>query len=172
VAPSHPAALRVTERVLRALTALNLLYGMGILVLLIASLVVPGPLVAALVKKPASAAAIGGMRLMMTVGIAAVPIAHVILAKLRAMVLTVRAGDPFVVDNAQRLNAIAYALLALELLHMVVGAIAKSDAFTELGIHVDWTFSFTPWVAVLLLFVLARVFEHGARMRADLEGTV
>ena len=26
--------------------------------------------------------------------------------------------------------------------------------------------------SVLLLFVLARVFEHGARMRADLEGTV
>ena len=41
-----------------------------------------------------------------------------------------------------------------------------------LGIHIDWSFSFTPWVAVLLLFVLARVFEHGARMRADLEGTV
>jgi hypothetical protein len=26
--------------------------------------------------------------------------------------------------------------------------------------------------AVLLLFVLARVFDHGARMRGDLEGTI
>jgi hypothetical protein len=33
-------------------------------------------------------------------------------------------------------------------------------------------FSFTPWLSVLLLFVLAGVFAHGARMRADLEGTV
>jgi len=33
-------------------------------------------------------------------------------------------------------------------------------------------FSFAPWLAVLLLFVLAGVFAHGARMRADLEGTV
>jgi len=33
-------------------------------------------------------------------------------------------------------------------------------------------FSFAPWLAVLLLFVLARVFAEGARMRADLEGTV
>ena len=28
------------------------------------------------------------------------------------------------------------------------------------------------WLAVLLLFVLARVFDHGARMREELEGTV
>ena len=67
---------------------------------------------------------------------------------------------------------IAIAVLALELLHLVVGVIVRSDTFAVLGIHIDWSFSFTPWVAVLLLFVLARVFEQGARMRADLEGTV
>ena len=33
-------------------------------------------------------------------------------------------------------------------------------------------FSFAPWLAVLLLFVLSGVFAQGARMRADLEGTV
>ena len=172
--PPYPAALTVAERVLKGLTVLNVVYGTGILLLLVASLAVPAPLFAALTRKPADAAgaAIRGMRLMMIVGLAAVPVAHVILARLRAMLLTVRAGDPFVVENAQRLNAIAIAVLALELLHLVVGAIAKSDAFTAVGIHIDWSFSFTPWVAVLLLFVLARVFEHGARMRADLEGTV
>jgi hypothetical protein len=153
---------------------LNVVYGIGILILLIVSLVAPGPLFSALTGKPASDvhAAIRGMRLMMIVGIAAVPIAHVILARLRAMLVTVRSGDPFVLENARRLNSIALAVLALELLHFVVGAIAKSAAFAALGIHIDWTFSFTPWIAVLLLFVLARVFEHGARMREDLEGTV
>ena len=30
----------------------------------------------------------------------------------------------------------------------------------------------TGWLAVLLLFVLARVFNHGTRIRDDLEGTV
>jgi hypothetical protein len=30
----------------------------------------------------------------------------------------------------------------------------------------------TRWLAVLLLFVLARVFEQGTRMREDLAGTV
>ncbi|HKG92674.1 MAG TPA: DUF2975 domain-containing protein [Gemmatimonadaceae bacterium] len=170
----YPAVLTGAERVLKGLTVLNVLYGTGILLLLLASLAAPGPLFNALVGKPAdvASAAIRGMRLMMIVGIAAVPVAHVIFARLRAMLLTVRAGDPFVVENARRLNAIAIAVLALELLHLVVGAVAKSDAFAALGIHIDWSFSFTPWVAVMLLFVLARVFEHGARMRADLEGTV
>jgi hypothetical protein len=170
--PQYPATLTLTERVLKGLTVLNVLYGAGILVLLIASLVKPEPLFAALVGKPAAGDAIRGMRLMMLVGLAAVPVAHVILARLRAMLASVRAGDPFVLDNARRLNAIAIAVLALELLHLVVGAIAKSDAFAQLGIHIDWSFSITPWIAVLLLFVLAQVFEHGARMRADLEGTV
>jgi hypothetical protein len=174
MASQYPAVLKVAERVLKALTVLNIAYGTGILILLIASFVAAGPLFSALTGKSVHQAsdAIQGMRLMMIVGIAAVPVAHVILARLRAMLVTVRAGDPFVLENARRLNAIAIALLALELLHLVVGGIAKSDAFAAVGINVDWSFSLTPWVAVLLLFVLARVFEHGARMRADLEGTV
>jgi hypothetical protein len=172
--PPYPAVLAGTERVLKGLTVLNVMYGVGILALLIASLVVPGPLVRGLAGKPpdVAGAAIRGMRLMMLIGVVAAPVTHVILARLLAMLATVRAGDPFVAENARRLNAIAVAVLAMEVLHLVVGAIAKGDAFAALGIHIDWSFSFTPWVAVLLLFVLARVFEHGADMRADLEGTV
>lgn len=168
----YPPALTLSERVLKGLTVLNLLYGAGILLLLTASFLKPEPLFAALAGKPVAGDAIRGMRLMMVTGIAAVPVAHVLLARLRAMLATVRAGDPFIIDNARRLNVIAIALLALEVLHLIVGGIAKSDTFAALGIHIDWSFSVTPWIAVLLLFVLARVFEHGARMRADLAGTV
>jgi hypothetical protein len=53
-----------------------------------------------------------------------------------------------------------------------VGVIANAASTSGLTLDIDWTFSFTPWVAVVLLFVLARVFEQGALMRADLEGTV
>jgi hypothetical protein len=174
MAPQYPAALTLTERVLKGLTVLNLLYGAGILILLSASLVAPGPVFGALgVKKAADAAHPSrALYFLMIVGLAAVPVAQVILGRLRAIVLTVRAGDPFVVENARRLKELAVAVLALELLHVIVGVIAASDAFAVLGIHIDWSFSFTPLIAVLLLFVLARVFEHGTRMRADLEGTV
>jgi hypothetical protein len=42
------------------------------------------------------------------------------------------------------------------------------------GIDMDIAiqFSLAPWLAVLLLFVLAGVFAHGTRLRDDLEGTV
>jgi hypothetical protein len=36
----------------------------------------------------------------------------------------------------------------------------------------DAGFSINGWLAVLLTFLLARVFAEGALMRADLDGTV
>lgn len=169
----HPGALTISHRVLRTLVVLNVVYGLGILALLVASLVAPGPVFAALGIRPAgdSVPGILGMRLIMVVGIASAPVAHVILTRLLAMVDTVRSGDPFVVENGIRLQTIAWSVLGLELLHLAVGAISASSALPE-QIDLDWSFSITPWIAVLLLFVLARVFDHGARMRADLEGTV
>ena len=40
------------------------------------------------------------------------------------------------------------------------------------GLEIQAGFSVDGWLAVLLLFVLARVFHAGTRMRAELEGTV
>lgn len=60
----------------------------------------------------------------------------------------------------------------LELLHLAIGAIAAGASSQSQPLDIGWSFSPTRWIAVLLLFVLARVFDHGARMRADLEGTV
>lgn len=171
MAPQHPIPFAVTERVLKTLRVLNVMYGAGILILFIASLVAPDLLFMAILKKPAGDAAMG-MRLLMIAGLTAVPVNHVILGRLREIVLTVRAGDPFVLENARRLNTIAFALVGLQVLHVIIGVIVKSDAFARLGVRIDWSFSLTPWVAALLVFLLARVFEHGARMRADLEGTV
>ena len=59
-------------------------------------------------------------------------------------------------------------LHALEVLRLMVGAVAS--AVWEPGRLGGFTFA--PWLAVLLLFVLSGVFAQGARMRADLEGTV
>ena len=95
-------------------------------------------------------------------------IVHTVLKRLLAIVDTVRVGDPFILENARRLNAIAWRVLALEGLRLIVAAIAA--AVWEPG-KVD-AFSFAPWLAVLLFFVLAGVFAQGARMREDLEGTV
>jgi hypothetical protein len=93
---------------------------------------------------------------------------HVALSRLLAMVETVRAGDPFVADNAVRLKTIAWCALATQLLHLAFGVMAAT--VNAAGSNVDWKFSgVTGWLAVVLLFVLARVFEEGTQMRDDLE---
>jgi hypothetical protein len=168
--PVLPAA----RRLLTALLYINWVYGLGILGLLLASFIVPDLLFEAIgVRSAAGGETLElGLRMIMVIGLAAVPVASVILSRLRAIVDTVREGDPFVAANARRLQTIAWCYLGLELLHIAVGVAAASSGSPAQPLDVHWRFSLTPWVAVLLLFVLARVFEHGARMRADLEGTV
>jgi hypothetical protein len=168
------SALPVARRLLTALLYLNGVYGLAILGLLLASVVVPGPLFEGLGVRPTAGrdALERGMRTIMLIGIASVPVAYVILSRLRAVVDTVRDGDPFRAANAGRLQTIAWAYLGLELLHVAVGVVAAGSGSAEQPLDLHWRFSVTPWVAVLLLFVLARVFDQGARMRVDLEGTV
>jgi hypothetical protein len=105
-------------------------------------------------------------------GLAAIPLNFIVLRRLLAIVETVREGAPFVAANAARLQAIAWSLLVLQLLSMIIGAIARAVSTPAHPIHLDAGFSITGWLAVLLTFLLAGVFTEGTRMREDLEGTV
>jgi hypothetical protein len=164
-------ALSVSHRVLRILITLNWVFGAGVLALLIWTFAAAG-FVARALGTDDSPRALIGMRLIMVIGVVATPVTNAILTRLLSIVGTVRAGDPFVTENASRLQTIAWAVLALELSRLVVVGIANSVSTAARPVHMDWNLSVTPWLAVLLLFVLARVFDHGARMREDLDGTV
>jgi hypothetical protein len=109
---------------------------------------------------------------MMVVGVAGAVVVDRVLRQLLAIVDTVRDGDPFVPGNARRLQVIAWWVLAGEGLRLLVAAIAWGASSPAQALDVGVGFSLAPWLAVLLLFVLARVFAAGARMRDDLEGTV
>ena len=170
----YPGALALSRAVLKTLRVLNVIYGVGIAGLLVASIVNPDFLFAALKIRRASGpdeVALGA-RTIMGIGIAGAFIGHWILTSLLRIVDTVRAGDPFVLENADRLQSIAWWVLAAELLHLSVGGVARWMSTAAQPIDLDLSYSFTPWIVVLLLFVLARVFDHGARMREDIEGTV
>ena len=169
---TYPDTLTLSRRVLRVLTKLNLLMGTLVLALLIASLIAESWVMRALGVPPGNSKLFLGMRLIMVIGICSVPIAHLVLARLLAIVETVKIGNPFVMANAVRLKTIAWAILGLELMHFTVGAIAEGVSTTAAPLNISWGFSLTQWLTVLMLFVLARVFEQGARMREDLEGTV
>jgi hypothetical protein len=113
-----------------------------------------------------------GLRTVAVIGLIAIPLHYVVLKRLLEIVNTVRAGDAFVADNAIRLETIARVLLVIQLLSLVVGAIGKAISSPAHPVHLNAGFSINGWLAVLLTFVLARVFAEGTRMRDDLEGTV
>jgi hypothetical protein len=163
-------ALAVARPVIRGLIVLNILYALVIAGLLGWSFFIEGwpqrPLGFDLTH--AHPLAGDGLRAIVAIGLVGAAIVHTILRRLLAIVDTVRVGDPFILENARRLDAIAWRVLALEGLRLIVAAIAA--AVWEPG-RFD-AFSFAPWLAVLLLFVLAGVFAHGARLREDLAGTV
>ena len=99
-----------------------------------------------------------GLRAIAVIGLATVPLHYSVLKRLLAMVETVRTGDPFVAQNAHRLQTIAWILLTLQLLGLVIAAIAKTISTPEHPVDIDAGFSVNGWLAVLLTFVLARVF--------------
>ena len=171
---SHPTSLLLSRRVLTVLVKLNLLMGFLILALLIASLVAEAPVFEALgVRgKDYNSTFFLGMRAIMVIGIFAVPLAHIILTRLLAMVDTVRNGDPFVAENADRLQTIAWSVLVLEVMHAVVGIVVNRVSTVRQPLDFHWSFSVSRALVVLLLFVLARVFDKGTRMREELEATV
>ena len=171
--PASSAALPIAYVVLRILIVLNWIGGAAILALLV---VMPNErwimTTFKLSPSPEADQIVMGMRAIAMLGLVTIPLNYVVLRRLLAIVETVRAGDPFVAVNADYLQTIAWALLALQLLSIVIGTIAKTVSTPEHPLRLSAGFSVTGWLAVLLTFLLARVFEEGALMREDLSGTV
>ncbi len=170
---SYPAALPTAHVVLNILIVLNWVVGAAFLALLV---VAPNEqwIMTAYELSPSAEAdrLIFGLRVILVLILAMIPLNHVVLKRLLSIVDTVRAGDPFVGANAYRLQAIAWALLAAQLLSLVIGAIGEALSTPARPVNVDAGFSISGWLAVLLTFVLARVFAEGELMRKDLRGTI
>ena len=169
----YSAALPIAFVVLRILVVLNWLFGAAILALL---LVMPNEqwIMSAfkLTPGPDATRLVWGLRAVAALGLVAIPLNYMILKRLLAMIDTVRAGDPFVAANAYRLQAIAWLLLVLQILSIIIGGIGKAVSTPEHPVHLDAGLSISGWLAVLLTFILARVFAEGTLMREDLDGTV
>jgi len=165
-------SLTVARSVLRILIIGNWVLGSAILALLMVS---NQQLIMAAFKLSASPETdrlILGLRAVAVLGLAGIPLHYVVLKRLLAIVQTVREGDAFAAANAVRLQAVAWALLGIQILSIVIGGIAKAVSSPAHPLHLDAGFSIGGWLAVLLTFLLARVFAEGAHMRQDLEGTV
>jgi hypothetical protein len=111
-----------------------------------------------------------------TIGLMAIAIAtgfavHFLFRRMLAIVGTAIEGDPFTRENARRLRVVGWALLAIQVFDLFF-AFLSVRVQTVTGEDLGWSPSVGGWVAVLMVFVLARVFEQGSRMRDELAMTV
>ncbi len=117
------------------------------------------------------ASKMAGVRLLLLVGVVMGGATEGLLSALRAVVETARLGDPFVAANARRLQTIGWCLLVLQVLD--VPAWLAGRLFPALGTGAPGLdVSVGGWVAVLMVFVLSRVFAAGAVMRDEIAATV
>jgi len=98
--------------------------------------------------------------------------------KLRAIIVSVGEGDPFTPENANRLDAMAWLFLGVKILTVLVAGLRLHLAsLMDKGASDGNVLGFSLYdldaiLIVIVLFVLARIFRHGATMREDLQGTV
>lgn len=105
-------------------------------------------------------------------GIVVLGLIWTIMRKLLSIVGSVEVGNPFVLANAIRLKAIGWMMVALQLVGIPLAILAgkAADLFGESDTGLD--ISLNGILAILLVFILAGIFERGAEMREELEGTV
>jgi hypothetical protein len=168
------AVLPIAWISLRLLAILNWFGGACIFALLTATIVAQDWTFRALGITPETGIPqmIMGLRVIAALGLVGVLLNNAVLQRLLRMVETVKLGDPFIAANAHRLNAIAWFLLALQLLSIAIAVVGRLISTPANPVALDAGFSVNGWLAVVLTFVLARVFAEGTLMREDLEGTI
>jgi Protein of unknown function (DUF2975) len=119
-----------------------------------------------------AAALLPNLMTVFALGIVVLGLIWTIMRKLLAVVNSVEDGDPFVRANALRLKAIGWIMVGLQLvgIPLAIAAGKAADMFGESDTGLD--FSLNGILAILLVFILAGIFERGAEMREELEGTV
>jgi Protein of unknown function (DUF2975) len=94
------------------------------------------------------------------------------MRKLLAIIDSVEDRNPFVAANAVRLRAIGWLMVGLQIVAIPLAVAAGNVADIFGDNNVDMDFSINGILAILLVFILAGIFERGAEMREELEGTV
>jgi hypothetical protein len=158
----------------RVALIVNRIFFFGVITLFLVSVILSTRFVPLLLPHTPAAdlqSALTGMRLLMLIGLVMAVATEIVLRTLAQIIASAGAGDPFIAANARRLRTIGWVLLGLQLLAIPA---ALLDKFCPaLGSAAPGA-SFSPggWLAVLMVFVLSRVFTVGSTMRDDLEGTV
>ena len=100
-----------------------------------------------------------------------------VLAQLRAVFRTLRAGRPFVADNARRIRRIAYAVIVGEIARSAATYAGMRYAITSfvvegVGFEVQPDVNITALVCGLIILVIAEVFREGTRLAEEQSLTI
>lgn len=176
IKPKDPLLSAAT--VLVILSQIVMIFGMVMLGIGIGALLTVGRtgLLAEIATSGAPPMAYWLIVLAMLTGIVMLGLAWRFLNELHGIIKTVDAGDPFRHDNADRLNRMGWIAIIGQVVILPVAALALwAEPYLEKvdkELNMDGAFDWGTILLALVLFILARVFRHGAAMRADLEGTV
>lgn len=98
------------------------------------------------------------------------------LLELFGIMDSVGEGDPFQPENGERLSRMGWLAIGVQAIVLALKSVVKvlEPYAIKAGerLDVDLDVDMSGILLILILFILARVFREGARMRADLEGTV
>lgn len=115
---------------------------------------------------------VAGIELLLVLVAAMAAAAFLWLREMRRIVDSVALGDPFVPENADRLQKMGWLTVLIEVTSIPVGGIGAWIASVVEDATSDFGISLGGILLAMVLFILARVFREGTRMRAELEGTV
>ena len=129
------------------------------------------------VNDPAVSLPLGALIGIMMIGLAVVILLFFFFDRLRRIIATVGEGDPFQPENAGRLSQMGWIMLAVQVASIpavaLIMAIARQlEQVETVHFATGGKVDFGLLLLTIVLFILARVFRHGAAMREDLEGTV
>ena len=160
-----------------------LVFSMGVMAVIaaacaigaVATLAMHGMLVAELAEHAIPADAAWAIPPLLALVAGAGVLGFLFFRHLYRIVGTVGEGDPFIPENAQRLSAMGWIVVAVHAVAIPlfgIGAWIAEHVKESADFHFDGDFDLNGILLALILFILARVFREGTRMREELEGTV
>lgn len=133
-------------------------------------------LLAEIATSGAPVASIWLIALAMLTGMALLALGFRFFQELRGIIDSVDVGEPFRPENADRLSRMGWISVIVHVGVLPIAGLSlwlapyadKVGQDVDVGAGVD----ISGVLLTLILFILARVFRHGAEMREELEGTV
>ena len=174
--PKDP--LLAAAKVLLIIGKIVTIFGMVALAIALGAMltVVRADLLAEMAKADVPAMGIWLIALAILTGEGMLYLGYRFISELSGIIDSVGEGEPFRPENADRLSRMGWIMVAVQVLIIPIAALAvwfapfahKLDAHA----HIDGGLDGGSILLTLILFILARVFREGSRMREELEGTV